>query len=807
MIESLSNILVVGHPQKYIFDMVHILLTIFPDAKMPGQKRKYRSYSPEAIEMATMLAREGSLTLREASAMYAIPIGTLSNKMKGKHMNVVGRQTVFDETEEKCFVHHLLTVAEWGFPMDRLDLAFMVKAYLDRIGRVVKCFRDNIPGKDWVASFLKRYRGEMSLKKCPNLKATKAHITADIIHSFFDNLNESLSDVPPSNIFNFDETGLCDDPARKHCIFKRGTKYPERLVTSSKANISLMFCGSAEGKMLPPYVVYKSENLWNTWVTGGPANTRYNRSQSGWFDRDCFEDWFENTFLPYAKQLDGAKVLIGDNLSSHFSPYVIELAEENNVKFVCLPGDTTHILQPLDVAFFGPLKRRWKDVLVRWKHDIRKRSRTIAKHDFPSLLKELCAVYYGEDGCRNIISGFEKCGLYPLNRQKVLSRLPSRKLQSEEASFAVSSVVVDMLNTLRCPPETHPKKRKVCVTPGKSISADEIQPAVSDKSTKTKRKSTTPSKNSADKQSTNDLPPSSSIQYNSVFSGVPETILGPTQCPSPQPNPCQSITWSLFSEQIRNCTTYQELEHLVSQSRGSLELDPLLNPGQSHSVVSTRTVVDKLSLAVLPKSAPDGLMPIITTGYGNCFPRSLSVLVYGSEDHHTEMRARIVFEAVINKVDYLNDSYLSVGTEQSYARATLPIIYAQYSDSYIPRATRCLTYEDVRSIYEKEILTICKDGTEMGIWQLFQAANVLGSPIVSLYPENTSPHVRVDLHRTAYPLAYGPYKQMYHIMWTYFRRIRPGFPRHFVPLIPLYVPEEKKPDETPLDSCILYDEI
>ena len=87
---------------------------------------------------------------------------------------------------------------------------------------------------------------------------------------------------------------------------------------------------------------------------------RYNRSRSGWFDTCCFVDWFEFHFLPEVKTLSGKKMLIGDNLSSYFHPRVLTLAQEHDIEFVCLPPNSTHFLQPLDVAFFGPLKRSWK---------------------------------------------------------------------------------------------------------------------------------------------------------------------------------------------------------------------------------------------------------------------------------------------------------------------------------------------------------------------------------------------------------------------------------------------------------------
>lgn len=39
---------------------------------------------------------------------------------------------------------------------------------------------------------------------------------------------------PPENIYNFDETNLRDDPGVKKCIFKKGTKYCEKVQNTSK---------------------------------------------------------------------------------------------------------------------------------------------------------------------------------------------------------------------------------------------------------------------------------------------------------------------------------------------------------------------------------------------------------------------------------------------------------------------------------------------------------------------------------------------------------------------------------------------
>ena len=71
--------------------------------------------------------------------------------------------------------------------------------------------------------------------------------------------------------------------------------------------------------------------------------------------------------LSYLRRKDGKKVLIGDNLSSHFSEAVIESCLQHNIKFVCLPPTSTHLCQPLDAAFFRPLKMKWQSILSTWE--------------------------------------------------------------------------------------------------------------------------------------------------------------------------------------------------------------------------------------------------------------------------------------------------------------------------------------------------------------------------------------------------------------------------------------------------------
>ena len=95
--------------------------------------------------------------------------------------------------------------------------------------------------------------------------------------------------------------------------------------------------------------------------------------------------------LPKLCCLEGRKVLIGDNLSSHLSDAVIKACSQNNIAFVCLYPKATHLLQPLDVAWFAPLKKVWRKTLEDWKRSPQglRHKGSLSKEHFNKLLKTL----------------------------------------------------------------------------------------------------------------------------------------------------------------------------------------------------------------------------------------------------------------------------------------------------------------------------------------------------------------------------------------------------------------------------------
>ena len=83
-------------------------------------------------------------------------------------------------------------------------------------------------------------------------------------------------------------------------------------------------------------------------------------------------------------------------------------------------ANATQLCQPLDVTVFGPVKRSWRKTLDQWRKDYCRKG-TRPKTQFPWLLKRLLKTF----SPHNLKSGFRATGLFLLDRNQVLKRLPS----------------------------------------------------------------------------------------------------------------------------------------------------------------------------------------------------------------------------------------------------------------------------------------------------------------------------------------------------------------------------------------------
>ena len=124
-----------------------------------------------------------------------------------------------------------------------------------------------------------------------------------------------------------------------------------------------------------------------------------------------------------------------DGHTSHINLAVAEFCREKSIILFCLPPHASHILQPLDVSVYGPLKQFWNNSLQEFSRKYKGLSMS-RKHFFPVFD---AAWKKAVESPANIISGFRKTGLLPFQPDAV----PYDKLMGSTANTFQSKDTVN----------------------------------------------------------------------------------------------------------------------------------------------------------------------------------------------------------------------------------------------------------------------------------------------------------------------------------------------------------------------------
>ena len=253
--------------------------------------------------------------------------------------------------------------------VNKFEIRRIVENYVKTTNQT-EIFKNGSPGKKWLKLFMKRWNKDLSLRTPQNLPKSRAiAVSQECIDEFFSmvekkfiSLEATFGPIPASSIFNCDEIGFSTSQGENKIVCRRGMKNPcANVADVDKAYYTVNYCYNAKGEFLPPYIIYKSINLYDSWCRNGPSGTGYNTSKSGWMEERTFNDWFNSFFLNHKP--DGPVVLFFDNHSSHVTLPLIRQAILNNVHIIFIPPHTSHVFQPLDVAAFKPFKSNWKKIV------------------------------------------------------------------------------------------------------------------------------------------------------------------------------------------------------------------------------------------------------------------------------------------------------------------------------------------------------------------------------------------------------------------------------------------------------------
>jgi hypothetical protein len=177
---------------------------------------------------------------------------------------------------------------------------------------------------------------------------------------------------------------------------------------------------NAAGWTIPLFLILTGQYHLSSWYEEAdiPRDWAIAVSDNGWTTNELGVEWLKHFDAHTKARAVGARrLLILDGQESHHSLEFQELCKENNIYTLCMPPHSSHLLQPLDVGCFSPLKRAYSQAIESL---IRNRINYITKLEF---LPAVRAAFNRSFTSANICSAFQGAGLVPLQPDAVLSKL------------------------------------------------------------------------------------------------------------------------------------------------------------------------------------------------------------------------------------------------------------------------------------------------------------------------------------------------------------------------------------------------
>ena len=377
----------------------------------------YKGWNENNMVQAVDSVLKKGASIRSAAVEFDIPRSTLSDRISGRVLMgaVSGPNRYLNTQQEEELVHFLLECASIGYPRSRQEVIGMVQRVLNDSG-IQKTVTHG-----WWESFCHRHPN-IALRTTASLSLSRAK-TSDIciINKYFDLLQSTIDEYDlndkPCQLFNMDETGMPLNPKPLKMVCATGSKNPVSITSGNKSQITVVGCVNAAGYCIPPMVIYGGrKTLSAALVQNEIPGTIYGLSSKGWIDQDLFDQWFDH-FLCYAPSARPLLLML-DGHSSHYCPNTIHRASENEVILLALPPNTTHLTQPLDKGIYGPLKVEWRKLCH--EYIVQNPGKVVTQNNFSTLFSK---AWMKSMTITNIIAGFSTTGIYPIDRNKVISRL------------------------------------------------------------------------------------------------------------------------------------------------------------------------------------------------------------------------------------------------------------------------------------------------------------------------------------------------------------------------------------------------
>ena len=255
----------------------------------------------------------------------------------------------------------------------------------------------------------------------------------------------NLLNISGSRIFNADETAVPLNPKKMKVLTNKGNKNVYNTVgNNEKQNLTVLITASASGELAPPLIMFPYKRIPADIFSIMPQGWSYGKSDTGWMFTENFFEYVVNIFDPWLteKKIDRPVILYVDGHASHVSKPPTQFCIDNKFILILLhPNYSTHIYQPLDVAFFRSFKACYEKQVIKYR--IEHETLSVSPVDFGSLLK---TVLEQMDLKKILSNSFRICGLHPfcssaVDYSKILTKSNSVQRSAKEVNMIPNSIV------------------------------------------------------------------------------------------------------------------------------------------------------------------------------------------------------------------------------------------------------------------------------------------------------------------------------------------------------------------------------
>lgn len=170
-----------------------------------------------------------------------------------------------------------------------------------------------------------------------------------------------------SQIGNTDQTPLNFDMPRSSTVEVKGAKSVLVKTTGAeKQRCTVMLAITADGRKLPPFVVFKRKTLPKNSL---PAGIHVRAQVKGWMSAELMVDWLRTVWGRRPGALLLPSLLVVDSFRGHLEKGVRRRMEEMRTDIAVIPGGLTSVLQPLDVSINKPFKDNVRRLYTQWMAD------------------------------------------------------------------------------------------------------------------------------------------------------------------------------------------------------------------------------------------------------------------------------------------------------------------------------------------------------------------------------------------------------------------------------------------------------